>query len=285
MSQIVDMAEARKWIGRTEMAEEVLAPFRVQGLAALLNRAHTPLILPPLWHWLYFNPTVRQAEIGVDGHPKRGGFLPPVTFPRRMWAGGYIRFLAPLHIGTQVKRETLIRDVTLKKGKRGDFLLLSLEHRLLTGDEPAIEERQDLVYRPIEHAVRPVSKTTITEVGTADISDQWQPDAVQLFRYSALTFNAHRIHYDTRYAEQIEGYPGLIVHAPLTATVLLERFVKHIGEPLVEFTFRAVSPLIADRAVKLGCRCHVPGSYEMWATSEDGQVSMTATARTQKGCA
>ena len=249
-----------------------------------MNRAHAPALLPALWHWLYFNPTVAQAEIGADGHPKRGGFLPPTTLPRRMWAGGHIRFLAPLRIGTCVKRQTMIRDVVLKKGKRGDFVLLSLEHRLLNGNETAIEERQDLVYRPIEPPATPDSNATLNEVRTPDIYDQWRPDTVQLFRYSALTFNAHRIHYDRRYAEQIEGYPGLIVHGPLTATVLLERFGEHIGEPVLEFAFRAVRPLIVDQVVELGCRRRAVGDYEMWAASNDGQVSMTATARTIAPC-
>jgi 3-methylfumaryl-CoA hydratase len=283
MSQTLNLEEMREWIGRTESAEETLAPFPVHGLSALLDRATAPSEIPPLWHWLYFKPTVAQAELDLDGHPKRGGFLPPISLPRRMWAGSRIRFLAPLDINARVRRETIIRDIALKKGRQGDFVLLSLEHRLQSGNETAIQECQDIVYRPLALPAADKRATALREAGAAELRAQWQPDAVQLFRYSALTFNAHRIHYDRRYAEEVEGYPDLIVQGPFMATVLLERFVQHIGEPLAEFSFRALSPLFVDQVVELGCRRQALGVFEMWAASNDGRVRMTATARTFAG--
>lgn len=199
--------------------------------------------LPPLWHWFYFLGTAPQSRLGADGHPERGGFMPPIELPRRMFAGSRLRFQRPLRLGRPAQRHAEIRDVTLKTGRSGRLAFVTVACRFVQDGDVCIEEEQDIVYRepgaPVP-APRPADPPA-PEAGT------WQrtiePDPRLLFRFSALTFNAHRIHYDRVYARDEEGYPGLVVHGPLNAMLLADMVHRHDERPIAEFSFRGVAPL------------------------------------------
>ncbi len=233
------VAHLQAWVGRTETLTDELNAAPVRGLSATLDRddpAPGPgTVLPPLWHWLYFLPQHRQSEIGPDGHAKRGGFLPPVPLPRRMWAGGRLTWDAvnPLVVGDAVRRTSRIASVTHKAGRTGDLLFVLVRHEIANACGLSVTEEHDIVYRAVAQPGDPVPPPVAAEPGAA-----WQreivPDDVLLFRYSALTFNGHRIHYDRRYVTQVEGYPGLIVHGPLIATLLVDLLRRHRPQAFVK---------------------------------------------------
>jgi 3-methylfumaryl-CoA hydratase len=272
------------WIGRSETVQDTLGPTPPKALAATLDHAPmdassgTPL--PPLWHWLYFLPLHRQSEIGEDGHAKRGGFLPPVPLPRRMWAGSQLEFRAPLRIGDAVERRSEIVDVTAKQGRSGPLVFVKVRHdvRCNGAQEPSLVEFHDIVYREarkpgdIDPAPQPAPQ------GAA-----WQreivPDDVLLFRYSALTFNGHRIHYDRRYVTEVEGYPGLVVHGPLIATLLLDLLRRERPDTTVmRFAFKAVSPLFDLHPFAVCGRSDGERSFALWTRNHEGGLAMQATA-------
>jgi len=239
------LAHLQTWQGRTESLQDQITAAPVQALSATLDRNDpTPVIgteLPPLWHWLYFLPHHAQSEIGADGHAKRGGFLPPVPLPRRMWAGGRLQWHAPLKVGDVVKRISTITSVTHKAGRTGDLLFVVVKHEIHNTLGLCVSEEHDIVYRPAatkgEKAPPPMH---------APQKVQWHrdvvPDAVLLFRYSALTFNGHRIHYDRSYVTEEEGYPGLIVHGPLIATLLVDLVRRNTDRKMQSFEFKALRP-------------------------------------------
>jgi len=215
----LDVAVLRSWIGRRETLEDRCDVRKVVDLAATLDCDAAPRPgerLPPGWHWMFFNPMVRTSELGPDGHPKRGGFLPPVPLPRRMWAGGRLSFRAPIPVGSELRRYSEIASVEPKQGRSGAMVFVVIRHRIFAGDVFAIEEEHDIVYREAASpgAIMPPGAKATSEA-------RWQrtitPDPVLLFRYSALTANGHRIHYDHPYVTRTEGYPGLVFHGPLTA--------------------------------------------------------------------
>ena len=268
------MAELQQWIGRQETLTDVVTRAPVRALAATLDRDHPDPQpgdpLPPLWHWLYFLPTYTQSDLGVDGHAKRGGFLPPIPLPRRMWGGGRFEFKRPLRIGETVQRISRIVDVKHKEGRTGPLVFVVVRHEI--GD--AIVEEHDIVYRGEGSAPQ--------DPPQAPVEAAWErvihPDDVLLFRYSALTFNGHRIHYDRRYVTQVEGYPGLVVHGPLIATLLLDLLQQHLPAAMVErFSFRAVSPLF-DVAPFAVCGRPEGKSVKLWAKSTTGGLAMEADA-------
>jgi 3-methylfumaryl-CoA hydratase len=277
-------ADLRQWIGKTERSSDVITATPHAALAATLDRpaerppAGTPL--PALWHWLYFLPLYRQGDVGPDGHAERGGFLPPVPLPRRMWAGSQFEFSRPLCVGDAVTRRSTIVDITEKRGRSGALVFVKVRHEIHRAGEssPALIEFHDLVYRdaPIAGAAAPpptlAPKTSIWE---RTIS----PDPVLLFRYSALTFNGHRIHYDRRYVTEVEGYPGLVVHGPLIATLLLDLLRREMPEAEVaRFQFKAIRPLFDLDAFSV---CGGPGAdktVRLWARDHEGSLAMDATA-------
>ena len=275
--------ELKAWVGRREMLHDVLLPTPVQALNATLD--HPPLDaaagrpLPPLWHWLYFLPLHRQSEIGSDGHPKRGGFLPPVPLPRRMWAGSQLQWHAPLRIGDAVQRTSTIAEVNVKQGRSGTLVFVKVQHQLRCNGatEPALTEFHDIVYR---EARQPGDVDPPPQPAPADA--QWSraltPDEVLLFRYSALTLNGHRIHYDLPYATQVEGYPGLVVHGPLIATLLLDLLRRQMPQAEVAaFRFRALRPTFHGRPMRVNGR--VDGrTVRLWAQDHEGWLTMDATA-------
>ena len=274
----------KEWIGTSEFVADVLSPTPYAALSATLDRpAERPAAgtdLPPLWHWLYFLPLYPQSELGEDGHARRGAFLPPVPLPRRMWAGSQFVFHQPLRIGDAVERTSTIADVSEKPGRSGPlvFVMVCIQVRRAGEAEAALTEYHDIVYR---EAARADAATTPPQ--SAPASADWErevmPDDVLLFRYSALTFNGHRIHYDRRYVTDVEGYPGLVVHGPLIATLLLDLLRSALPEARVaSFEFRALRPTFdVHRFFVCGAR-RADGSVHLWARDHEGWLTMDASA-------
>ena len=276
----MDLDHLRSWIGRQETLEDVVTPVPVRALSATLDR-DDPLprpgdVLPRLWHWLYFLPIAAAREIGPDGHPRRGGFLPPVALPRRMWAGGRNGFTRDLHVGEAIRRTSTILDVTAKTGRSGALVFVRVGHAISGEHGAAIHEEHDIVYRDLPHPDHPAPGPQPAPAGHA-YEQTIVPDDVLLFRYSALTFNGHRIHYDRRYVVQEEGYPGLVVHGPLIATLLMELYRRHDGRPLARFDFRAASPSFDIAPFRIRGRSTAEGAT-LWAEGEDGGLRMQAEA-------
>ncbi len=278
-----DRQDPRAWIGREEVVTDVLSPFAARGMAALLDRDPAGLDegdpLPEGWHWLYLNAATPRSALGTDGHARRGGFLPPVALPRRMWAGGRLRFLRPLLLGERVERRSRVLAVEEKEGRSGSLVRVTVQHSVAGEGSAAVEEEQDLIYReaPKSDAPRPDPPRLPAEL---DWRESFLPDAVVLFRFSALTFNGHRIHYDQPYATGVEGYPGLVVHGPLLALLLLDAARRRAGRRAAAFEYRAVSPLFADAPITLAGRSGGPGSETtLWVAGSEGTVAMQAAAR------
>ncbi|HSQ73649.1 MAG TPA: MaoC family dehydratase N-terminal domain-containing protein [Rubrivivax sp.] len=277
--------DLRAWIGRTETLRDTIGPTPVAALAATLDHPATPVPpgtpLPPLWHWLYFLPLHRQSELGPDGHARRGGFLPPVPLPRRMWAGSQFEFRSSIRVGDAVERRSTIEDVTSKPGRSGPLVFVKVRHELRCNGaaEPALVEWHDIVYRD---ARQPGDAGPLPQPAPPDAA--WQreivPDDVLLFRYSALTFNGHRIHYDRRYVTEVEGYPGLVVHGPLIATLLLDLLRRHAPAAVVrDFRFKAVRPTFDGRPMHISGAPQGDGAANrLWAKDHEGWLTMDAVA-------
>jgi 3-methylfumaryl-CoA hydratase len=278
------IAQLRAWEGRSETLHDEITAAPVRNLSATLDRDDPEPVqgteLPPLWHWLYFLPSARQSELGPDGHPKRGGFLPPVPLPRRMWAGGRLQWLAPLRVGDAVERTSRIVSVTHKAGRTGDLLFVLVRHELRNGQGLALTEEHDIVYRPAPRPGDPVPPPQAAPA-QAPWSREIVPDDVLLFRYSALTFNGHRIHYDRRYVTEIEGYPGLIVHGPLIATLLVDLARRQRPEArLASFSFKAVRPTFDLHPFRVSGQPSADGKgAQLWAQDHEGWLTMQAEAR------
>ena len=278
-----DLEYLGQWIGKTESCVDVVHSQPVHALAATLDRddpaPRQGEPIPPCWHWLYFLPLHRQSEIGADGHPKRGGFLPPVPLPRRMWAGSRIEFVRPLTIGSTIRRESRIVDVSGKEGRTGPLVFVRVRHEIGDDRGVAVVDEHDIVYRG-----HPSPGDPVPAVQMAPADHEWartiEPDDVLLFRYSALTFNGHRIHYDRRYATDVEGYPGLVVHGPLIATLLLDLLRRNLPEATVaRFAFRAVKPTFDVGPFQVcGRRSEEGRTVHLWARHPDGALAMDATA-------
>ncbi len=270
----------QSWIGREEVADDIAAAAPLAGLAATLDRADAPAagdMVPPGGHWLYFLPRAPQSGLGPDGHALRGGFLPPVPLPRRMWAGGRLEFPGALRLGEAIRRRSVIKDVTEKTGKSGALAFVVLRHEISGLDGLAVIEEQDLVYRQAPDPKAPPPPPRPAPDGGA-WSRTIHPDAVMLFRYSALTFNGHRIHYDRPYATEAEGYPGLVVHGPLIATLLMELCQNERPDArLAGFGFRMVGPLFDTAPFTVHGRPTDDGA-DLWAANEDGALAAQATA-------
>ena len=280
--------ELRTWIGRTQRQVETLDLSRLRGLAAALGddlavERGTPV--PPGWHWLFFNPMVPRQEVGPDGHPARGGFLPPIDLPRRMWAGGELVFEDHLLAGEEATRDSEIVSIEPKTGKQGALVFVTVRHRVSAGSRMAIDEIQNLVYRNPVTAPGPRATVPVpSDRPASQWSGPFRADEVLLFRYSALTFNGHRIHYDKEYATREEGYPALVVHGPLTATVLMRVAERHSGSPdvrkplLKRFTYRGVAPLFVHEQASLEGALEPDGALSLWARKADGTEVMSARA-------
>jgi len=279
----MDIHHWRTWIGRTEAGTDEVARAPITALAATLDHDTmadgAPAALLPLWHWLYFLPHHRTSEIGPDGHPTRGGFLPPVTLPRRMWAGGRLQFHHLLQVGDKISRFSSIVDVSQKEGKTGPLVFVLVRHEISNQSGVAVTEEHDIVYRdnPLPDAPAPKPQAAPTDhAWTREIV----PSVVMLFRYSALTFNGHRIHYDRPYATETEGYPGLVVHGPLLATLLMDLLQRNVPAGLVtHFSFRAIRPVFDTAPFHVCGRFGEDGkTVSLWVKDADGWLAMEASA-------
>ena len=278
----LDIDELRRWIGRTETARDVVTLAPMRALAATLDRDDPAPeegdALPPCWHWLYFLPAHRASEIGHDGHAHRGGFLPPVPLPRRMWAVSRLAFSAPVRGRQAIERLSGIEYVRLKEGRTGPLVFVKVRHELHAGGTLAIDEEHDIVYRELPRA-GDAAPPAPPAPADADWTRVVEPDDVLLFRYSALTFNAHRIHYDRRYVTTVEGYPGLVVHGPLIATLLLDLLRREVpAAQVTRFAFKAVQPVF-DTAPFQVCGRRLDAQHvALWALTPEGQLAMDASA-------
>lgn len=273
----MEIDHLRKWIGREERACETISERLVQHFAATFDqdieigpREPAPLML----HWCLAQNAVQLSLLGPDGHPKRGGFLPPVSLPRRMWAGGDLCFQAPLRIGDLVERRSRITDVTLKDGRSGPLCFVTVDHTYNVDGQTAISERQDIVYRG-DGGGGAQKKTDAAREGRH--SRQIVPTPPFLMRYSAVTFNAHRIHYDLAYAQAVEGYPGLVVHGPLQATLLCHYAASLHGATPSRFSFRSLAPIF-DRADFTINAEPADDGLRLWTAQTGGPVAMQADA-------
>ncbi|WP_209326315.1 FAS1-like dehydratase domain-containing protein [Brevibacterium renqingii] len=279
-----DDVNLRDSVGRTSTIEEVASGERASRLASLLGReADETDPLFPVGHWLHFSEDdVPMSELGTDGHVRLGGFMPPVGLPRRMWAGSELTFHAPILPGQLLSRTTTIESVTEKSGSTGSLCFVVLRHEISADGVLATSDRHTIVYReaasaPVASAAKPPRADSAAPTGW-DWAESVRPDEVMLFRYSALTFNSHRIHYDYPYVTEVEGYPGLVTHGPLTATLLLDAFIaKHPGARVTEYSFTAKSPLFANEQIHLVGRQTAGGVHELQAIAPGGTTAIAAT--------
>jgi 3-methylfumaryl-CoA hydratase len=283
MTDKPDLDHLRQWIGRTSEASDLVTAQLVRGLRATLFMeigAPQPGDAAPFTaHWCLAQPVYPMSELGPDGHPTRGGFLPPVPLPRRMWAGGELNFSEPLRVGDEMTRTSRIADVTMKTGSTGALCFVSVDHEVTTPRGTAIRERQDIVYRdmaPAPQASAPAKPTAAPP--PARHRESHLADPVLLFRYSALTFNGHRIHYDRDYVTKVEGYPGLIFHGPMQAAFLVEFASRlHGGAAPRTFSYRGVAPLFEGSEFSINAN-ETPAGMELWTANSQGQPTMKATA-------
>lgn len=279
----LDSEFLQSWIGRQETDTDTIHTRQARLMQALLDRE--PVLgdgdpLPPLWHWVFFPAPAQPSLLGLDGHHKLGGFLPPVDLPRRMWAGGRVEFRKPIRLGETVTKTSTIKSIALKQGRTGRLCFVTVQHDLAGPDGTVcVSEEHDIVYRdhpaPDAAPVKPVPPQQ-----NADWSETVTPTSVLLFRYSALTYNGHRIHYDRDYARQEEGYPGLVFHGPLTVTMLADRAIhKTPDRPLSYLSYRAVSPLFDTRTFTLNGKSEDDGdTSRLWAETPEGSLAMDVTA-------
>jgi 3-methylfumaryl-CoA hydratase len=274
----VDLDHLRKWVGKSVVDRDVLSSRHARLMAATLGlpqsdfKGGTPL--PPLWHWLYFLEGQAPQALGRDGHPSRGGFLPPVALPNRMWAGGQLEFHGPVPLGAEIEKRSSVVSVEHKHGRSGELVFVTVLHELVHEGRTVISEHHDIVYK--EATTAPTHSTPV-DMPTAQHSRRFQPDSTSLFRYSALTFNGHRIHYDVDYCRDVEGYPNLVIHGPLNAT-LLAGFAQEVkGRPLKQFRYRGVQPAILGQELTINAASDCD-QLVLWVGLSDGAISMRAEA-------
>ena len=276
-----DLHRLREWVGKKESHADVAAAWPVIALAATLDRDDPNPAdgddIPLGWHWLYFLEAKPASELGPDGHPKRGGFLPPVPLPRRMWAGGRIEFTRALKVGERLRRDSEIIAVEPKQGKSGNLVFVTVRHTVLASGAVVAVEEHDIVYR---EAARP---GPAPQGKPAPATASWQralaADPVMLFRFSALTFNGHRIHYDLDYCRNDENYPGLVVHGPLQTLLLLDLCRRHAPRPVKRLDYRALQPVFHGERITVGGNPEDDGSKaELWTANAAGNCTMTGSA-------
>ncbi|MGU7780061.1 FAS1-like dehydratase domain-containing protein [Burkholderia sp. PU8-34] len=276
----IDLPLLREWVGRSIEDRDELSVRHARLMAATIGSdaswLETGAPLPPLWHWLYFLEGLPPDQLGRDGHPQRGGFLPPVPLPNRMWAGGRVQFHASLPLGAQVSRRSTIRSVEHKRGRSGDLVFVTVLHEISTAGEVAITEEHDIVYKQASPGgtVRPAPAPA---PAVPEHRDTFVATSTTLFRYSALTFNGHRIHYDQDYCREVEGYPNLVIHGPLNATLLAAFAERVAGKPLRAFDYRGVQPALLGNTLTLNAARTADG-YALWTALPDESVSMRAHA-------
>ena len=268
------MSDWQAWIGKTTVAEAQLHAEHANHMAVTLDRNPSFQIgdaLPPAWHWLYFHDLVKASDLGQEGHPKLGLILPPLPLPRRMWAGGGIVFHLPLRLGDRVRRTSVIRAIRPKNGRSGPLCFVHVEHTLATNGALNLVEEQTLVYRALGNRAIGPAQPAPTD---ANYTRHYTLDSTALFRYSALTFNGHRIHYDADYCRQVESYPNLVIHGPLIATLLLDLAAQH-DRPLKRFRYRALHPLFLPHPFSVNAKAEGTRT-RLWASNQAGELAMDA---------
>jgi 3-methylfumaryl-CoA hydratase len=270
------------WIGRQEQVDDPLPTTQAQAVAAMLDLDPAPYVegaaLPPLWQWFYFLPRAPQQRLSSDGHPERGDFLPPIPLPRRMFAGSRLTVHAPLRLGRPARREGEITNVALKQGKSGTLAFVTVRYRFTQAGVLCLDEEQDIVYREPGAPVPAPVPAALPALPPGAWTRTVQPDTRLLFRFSALTFNAHRIHYDRPYAMHEEGYPGLVVHGPLTAVLLAELVRRHAADrAITRFAFKGLAPLFDGAPLRLEGRAD-GDAVTLSVTAPDGTTAMAAEA-------
>ncbi len=283
MTEKPDLDHLRQWIGRSTEASDIVTAQLVRGLrATLFMEIGVPKpgdAAPFTTHWCLAQPVFPMAELGSDGHPARGGFLPPVPLPRRMWAGGELEFVDALRVGDEATRISRISDVTMKTGSTGALCFVSVDHLITTTRGTAIRERQDLVYRDVPTGAQASAPPKPAAAPSpAQHRESHMADSVLLFRYSALTFNGHRIHYDRDYVTKVEGYPGLIFHGPMQAALLVE-FAARLrgGTAPKKFSYRGVQPLFDGSEFSVNAN-ETEAGMELWTANSAGQPTMKGIA-------
>jgi 3-methylfumaryl-CoA hydratase len=277
----IDLDKLQQWIGNTEKNIDIVTGHLVRGLRATLfmeiGEPKPGEAAPFTAHWCLAPPVYPMSQLGPDGHPARGGFLPPVPLPRRMWAGGELEFIDVLRVGDEMKRSSRISDVTMKAGSTGPLCFVSVQHEVTTPRGVAIRERQDIVYRDMTQSAPTAAKPRAAPPPSKH-RESHMADEVLLFRYSALTFNGHRIHYDRDYVTKVEGYPGLIFHGPLQAAFLVEFAAKlHGGAAPKKFVYRGVQPLFEGSEFSVNAN-DTDAGMELWTANSEGAPTMKGTA-------
>jgi 3-methylfumaryl-CoA hydratase len=281
MTEKPDLEHLRQWIGRSTQASDIVTAQLVKGLRATLfleiGEPKAGDAAPFTTHWCLAQPVFPASELGPDGHPARGGFLPPVPLPRRMWAGGELEFFDTLRVGDEVTRTSRIAEVTMKAGSTGPLCFVSVDHLVTTQRGTALRERQDIVYRDVSAAPSAPAKPAVP-APTAQHRESHLADTVLLFRYSALTFNGHRIHYDRDYVTKVEGYPGLIFHGPMQAALLVE-FAARLRDGMApkKFAYRGVQPLFEGSEFSVNAN-QTDSGMELWTANSEGQPTMKGLA-------
>ena len=282
MTEKLDLDHLRGWIGKTAEASDIVTAHLVMGLrATLFQEIGEPKngdAAPWTTHWCLAQPVFPMSELSQDGHPTRGGFLPPVPLPRRMWAGGELQFFDAMRVGDEVKRHSRISDVTMKTGSTGVLCFVAVEHEITTPRGMAIRERHDIVYRDMSSAAPSAPAKAPAPPPAAQHRESHMADPVLLFRYSALTFNGHRIHYDRDYVTKVEGYPGLVFHGPLQASFIVELGAKlNGGNPPKRLSYRGVQPLFEGSEFSVNANDNGSG-MELWTANSAGQPTMKGNA-------
>ena len=301
MTHMTDTTQALEdWVGRQQTVIDIISPVQVRQMAATLDDAERmqrpgSTALPAGWHWLYFNPIEVQSLLGDDGHPKRGSFLPPVALPRRMWAGGRLHWHGEFQVGASVKKSSEIISVTRKTGRTGDMVFVTLAHHYTdaTDERKLLTEEHDIVYRDMPTETEKAALLALAahiQSGEHAFERAGEhrlvvhADAVMLYRYSAATFNGHRIHYDVDYCRQVEGYPGLVVHGPLIATLLLGFIENRVapGARIKSFEFRALRPTFDLSGFHLhASTSSQENTWQLWSTNNIGQIGIEASVTLQ----
>jgi 3-methylfumaryl-CoA hydratase len=274
----VDLSHLRTWVGQETSDVDCLSVRQAHLMAATLGLSQSELSagtpLPPLWHWIFFLHGLPLAELGPDGHPARGGFLPPVPLANRMWAGGELEFHVPLPLGATVEKRSRIVSIELKQGRSGELVFVRVLHELIHEGRVALTEHHDIVYKDPS---APGGRAVVTEMTAAQHSKRFLPTSTTLFRYSALTFNGHRIHYDADYCREVEGYSNLVVHGPLHATLLAGYAQDVSGKLLKTLRYRGVRPSLLGSELTVNA-ARTGDDMLLWTALPDGAVSMRADA-------
>jgi len=279
----MDIDALQGWIGREEVAEDEASLVLLKRLAALLDldpaRIERGAPMPEGWHVALFGPLARQSGLGPDGHAARGEFLPPIPLPRRMFAGRRTWFQAPIPIGAEVRRVSRIAAITPKQGRSGAMIFVTVRHGILCDGRECVVEEQDLVYRAApEPGAPPAPEPMPPAIPAAALRADFTPDTRLLFRYSAVTNNGHRIHYDADYAREVEGYPALVVNGGITTTLLTELAKQQLGAPIASITTRAGRPLFVDRTATFAAHREAAGGVRLWALDDRGRLAFECLA-------